>query len=119
MIKDKAKRVEDILRKYPQSRDNDLDLIARYWYLEMRESDMNDDQIKAFCQLVKSGLISLPDTITRARRKIQEEIPALRGDKYNKRHSATEVVKEEIKEIPEMVGTYKAFEQISLELFGR
>ena len=119
MIKDKAQNVEDILRKYPQSRDNDLDLIARYWYLEMRESDISDDQIKAFCHLVKSGLISLPDTITRARRKIQEEIPTLRGEKYHKRHSATEIIKEEIKEIPQMIGTYKAFEQMTLGLFDK
>lgn len=124
MIKEKANKVEDILREYPQSRDNDLDLIARYWYLEMKKSQrgglyLSDDQIKAFCQLVTSGLITLPDTITRARRKIQEEIPALRGEKYHKRHSATEIVKEEIKEIPEMVGTYKALDQMTLGLFDK
>ena len=103
MIKEKANKVEDILREYPQSRDNDLDLIARYWYLEMKKSQrgglyLSDDQIKAFCQ---------------------EEIPALRGEKYHKRHSATEIVKEEIKEIPEMVGTYKALDQMTLGLFDR
>tara|TARA_R110000796_G_scaffold31780_2_gene83924 strand:+ start:2011 stop:2382 length:372 start_codon:yes stop_codon:yes gene_type:complete len=117
MIKEKAKKVEAILREYPQSRDCDLDLIARYWFREIKGANTNftDEQIKAFCLLVKSGKISLPDTITRARRKIQEEMPDTRGDKYDKRHLATGIVKQELKEIPEMIGTLNFLDQLRIQ----
>ena len=103
------------------------ELIAKYWHDELREMKFDQErdfilthrEINLFYKVIESGILSQPDTITRARRKVQEEVPSLRGDKYHKRHSATEIVKEEIKEIPEMVGTYKALDQMTLELFGR
>ena len=127
MIKEKANKVEDILREYPESRDNDNDLVAKYWNDELREMKFDQErdfilthrEIHLFYKVIKSGILSQADTITRARRKIQEEIPALRGEKYHKRHSATEIVKEEIKEIPQMVGTYKALDQMTLGLFDK
>ena len=127
MIKEKIKTVEKILREIATTRDNDQELIAKYWHDELREMkfDQGTDfilthrEINLFYKVIESGILSQPDTITRARRKVQEEVPSLRGDKYHKRHSATEIVKEEIKEIPEMVGTYKALDQMTLELFDK
>tara|TARA_Y100000385_G_C13039266_1_gene614540 strand:- start:791 stop:1174 length:384 start_codon:yes stop_codon:yes gene_type:complete len=127
MIKEKANKVEDILREYPESRDNDNDLVAKYWHTELSQMKRDEGtrfilthrEISLFYKVIQSGILSQADTITRARRKIQEEIPALRGEKYNKRHSATEIVKEEIKEIPQMVGTYKALDQMTLGLFDK
>jgi hypothetical protein len=127
MIKEKIKKVEKILREIATTRDNDQELIAKYWHDELREMKFDQErdfilthrEINLFYKVIESGILSQPDTITRARRKVQEEVPSLRGDKYHKRHSATEIVKEEIKEIPEMVGTYKALDQMTLELFGR
>ncbi len=127
MIKEKIKTVEKILREIATTRDNDQELIAKYWHDELREMkfDQGTDfilthrEINLFYKVIESGILSQPDTITRARRKVQEEVPSLRGDKYHKRHSATEIVKEEIKEIPEMVGTYKALDQMTLGLFDK
>jgi len=127
MIKEKANKVEDILREYSESRDNDNDLVAKYWHNELsamrveqgRRFILTPREINLFYNVIQSGMLSQADTITRARRKIQEEIPALRGEKYHKRHSATEIVKEEIKEIPEMIGTYKALDQMTLGLFDK
>ena len=127
MIKEKANKVEDILREYPESRDNDNELVAKYWHSELsamrveqgRRFILTPREINLFYNVIQSGMLSQADTITRARRKIQEEIPALRGEKYYKRHSATEIVKEEIKEIPEMIGTYKALDQMTLGLFDK
>ncbi len=127
MIKEKIKTVEKILREIATTRDNDQELIAKYWHDELREMKFDQErdfilthrEINLFYKVIESGILSQPDTITRARRKVQEEVPSLRGDKYHKRHSATEIVKEEIKEIPEMVGTYKALDQITLGLFDR
>ena len=127
MIKEKIKKVEKILREIATTRDNDQELIAKYWHDELREMKFDQErdfilthrEINLFYKVIESGILSQPDTITRARRKVQEEVPSLRGDKYHKRHSATEIVKEEIKEIPEMVGTYKALDQMTLGLFDR
>ena len=127
MIKEKIKTVEKILREIATTRDNDQELIAKYWHDELREMKFDQErdfilthrEINLFYKVIESGILSQPDTITRARRKVQEEVPSLRGDKYHKRHSATEIVKEEIKEIPQMVGTYKALDQITLGLFDR
>ena len=127
MIKEKIKKVEKILREIATTRDNDQELIAKYWHDELREMKFDQErdfilthrEINLFYKVIESGILSQPDTITRARRKVQEEVPSLRGDKYHKRHSATEIVKEEIKEIPEMIGTYKALDQMTLGLFDK
>ena len=127
MIKEKINKVEEILRECPDARDDDNDLIATYWrqelmvikHEEVKNSVLTQREIDLFYFIVRNGMLSQADTITRARRKIQEEIPALRGEKYYKRHSATEIVKEEIKEIPQMVGTYKALDQMTLGLFDK
>jgi len=127
MIKEKANKVEDILREYPESRDNDNDLVAKYWNDELREMkfDQGTDfilthrEINLIYKVIESGILSQPDTITRARRKVQEEVPSLRGDKYHKRHSNVEKVKEEIREIPQMRGTTEALNQMTLGLFGK
>ena len=121
MIKDKAKKVEEILRRHSQTQDSDSELIALFWWEELANNSqgIDRDNFKIFLRCFREGVLTMPDSITRARRKIQEEIPALRGEKYHKRHSATEIVKEEIKEIPEMVGTYKALDQMTLRLFDK
>tara|TARA_R110000787_G_C13243605_1_gene428559 strand:+ start:135 stop:554 length:420 start_codon:yes stop_codon:yes gene_type:complete len=139
MIKEKVNRVEEILREYPESRDNDNELLAEYWRQELmvikhenmgiprKVVNINDSGDAALTHreidlvhfIVRSGILSQPDSITRARRKLQEEVPSLRGEKYHKRHSAIPKVKQEIKEIPEMRGSKEAINQISYELFGR
>ena len=127
MIKEKANKVEEILREYPDARDNDQELVAKYWQQELMaikhkggtDSILTYREIDLIYYIIQSGRLSQADTITRARRKLQEEIPSLRGANYEKRHAVTKVVKEEIKEIPEMKGTYKALEQMTLGLFDR
>ena len=126
MIKEKVNRVEEILREYPESRDNDNELLAEYWRQELMVikhekvfDPLTHREIDLVHFIVQSGILSQPDSITRARRKLQEEVPSLRGEKYHKRHSAIPKVKQEIKEIPEMRGSKEAINQISYELFGR
>lgn len=127
MIKEKIKTVEKILREIATTRDNDQELIAKYWHDELREMKFDQErdfilthrEINLFYKVIESGILSQPDTITRARRKVQEEVPSLRGDKYHKRHSNDEKVKEEIREIPQMRGTTEALNQMTLGLFGK
>jgi hypothetical protein len=49
-----------------------------------------------FLQLYAKNQIPQADVITRARRKVQEENPELRGELYNERHQLKEEVKNNI-----------------------
>mgnify|MGYP003119216017 CR=1 FL=1 len=99
MIKEKANKVEDILKRHPQTKDSDSELIALFWWEELANNSegIDRDNFKIFLRCFREGVLTMPDTITRARRKIQEEIPSLRGEKYNKRHSSVPNVKKEIR----------------------
>jgi hypothetical protein len=73
----KVKRVMEI---YPQSRDSDRDLLLRIWHIEGLE--LSERQRQKFMQ------VSSAESITRARRKIQEEeleaSEAIDNARYNK-----------------------------------
>jgi hypothetical protein len=98
-------RVTAILLKFPETMDNDRELIVRYWKQqitdEQDEARMDLQSIPyytldAFFASFMTGKFEHPDTITRVRRRIQEEYPHLRGAKYNERHKHQEKVKEEL-----------------------
>jgi hypothetical protein len=98
-------RVTAILLKFPESMDNDKELIVRYWKQqitdEQDEARMDLQSIPyytldAFFASFMTGKFEHPDTITRMRRKIQEEYPHLRGAKYNERQRHQEKVKEQL-----------------------
>ena len=65
-MKTKMERVKALLQEYPNSRDDDNDLIRKY--------------------AQHYGAIVVSDTITRARRKLQQEDVRLRGREWNDRH---------------------------------
>ena len=90
--------LKDILSKYPEAKDNDELLIAIVWKLELANNGFNSTNldIKDFFGLLASQDISKPETITRLRRKVQEEFPEYRGEKYAKRHNHTEEVKSDL-----------------------
>jgi hypothetical protein len=106
-------RVTAILLKFPESMDNDKELIVRYWKQqitdEQDEARMDLQSIPyytldAFLTSFMTGKFEHPDTITRMRRKIQEEYPHLRGAKYNERQKNQEKVKEDLGYVPKVVG---------------
>ena len=119
MIKEKAQKVKDILIKYPQTQDSDSELIALFWWEELANNSqgIDRDNFKIFLRCFREGVVTMPDSITRARRKLQEEVPSLRGEKYHKRHSAIPKVKKEIKEISAREHSLNV--KNSYELFGR
>jgi hypothetical protein len=73
------------LEKSARCRDDDRYLIAMIWHFEVHTvSDLSaTDFIKSFGTC---DIISHPDTITRIRRKLQEEHPSLRGLSFEARH---------------------------------
>ncbi len=88
-IKDMQVVVKELLEKYPTYRDNDRKLVAHVWMMQVGgERNMaNIDLYSFMLQWVDNDDIVMPDTVTRARRKIQQEYAHLRGKTYSKRHA--------------------------------
>jgi hypothetical protein len=83
-IKDK---VEYLLNTSPILRDDDNKLISKIWYSESNASSFRDFLIE-----FGDGKRTSPEAIRRARQKLQEHNPHLRGALYAKRHkNAAEV----------------------------
>ena len=80
-------------------RDNDNKLIAITWHKLLEESGVNTKEITGWTLLthLSKGDLPAPESITRCRRKLQEEIPALRGTTWEKRHKKQDAVKQELK----------------------
>ena len=78
----KAKcKVYPILSSNYSARDDDRVLLTSIWIEEMKllnDSDFMGNFLK--------GNLSNPETITRSRRKLQQENIDLRGDKFDERH---------------------------------
>lgn len=72
-------KVYKLLNKHPQLRDDDKKLCWSYWAIEG----------KAWNTMTKEAYLSATSesSITRAKRKVQEEHPELRGKSYESRQS--------------------------------
>ena len=79
-------------------RDNDNKLIAIVWHKLLEESGIDSKDITGWSLLthLSKGDLPTPESITRSRRKLQEEIPALRGKAWEKRHKKQDTVKQEL-----------------------
>ena len=96
-MKNMLDKVINLLTKHPSLRDSDERLAANIWYNNIK----NVNEIDAITLLSRFAEGKLPsyESISRCRRKIQEEKPELRGKKWAKRHAKQKVIKEQIKEI--------------------
>lgn len=81
-LKELIPKVYSVLKHYPQARDDDRLLLIQVW-----SKESNADKVSDFFNELREGRISLPDTLTRIRRKLQEEHEELRGEKWQSRHS--------------------------------
>jgi len=90
--------VEEFLTKYPKLRDDDNRLIANIWHKYLCSKDLVPKDLKTteFLKLYSEGDIPSPTSITRCRRKIQEENPDLRGKVWDKRHKIAEEISKDI-----------------------
>ena len=95
------KKVKECLEKYPESRDNDEKLVARFWLEELIEKKFAPKVMNTieFLSLYATNILTSADVITRARRKCQEKYPETRGAKWDERHREEEAVRKEIKSI--------------------
>lgn len=90
-------QVQILLETYPKLRDNDTRLVASYYYNNI--SNINQMSAINLLEVMVNGNLPSPDTITRARRKIQEKHPELRGVKYAERQKLEKQVRQEINKI--------------------
>lgn len=85
-------RVAKLLTSHPHLRDDDYKLVANIWHQEAHHIGTAD-----ILKLYASQRLTCADTITRARRKLQEENVHLRGKLWAARHKEEEVVKEDLR----------------------
>ena len=88
--------VEKFLTKYPVLRDNDEKLMANTWGIYIGEKDLNDMSAEDLLSALSHGTLPSYESISRCRRKLQEECPNLRGDKWHERHKRADNIKMEI-----------------------
>jgi hypothetical protein len=79
--------VKNLLKNKPHLRDSDPKLIATYWWLELKNKNIDLNKMTGFefVKMFADSKLTNVKTIERMRRKIQEEIPELRGRLYNER----------------------------------
>lgn len=102
MIKEHLERVFEILKQNPECRDSDNKLMSEVWQqdIEGKQLDIDlRDRMAHFFDLLESNKLSSYESITRCRRKLQEQYPELRGKKWMERHIQE---REMVKEIREM-----------------
>ena len=106
-IKNVKKKVTEVLERHPQSRDNDMSLLAIVWNDELGGKDITGTMsaFELLCLLSKKE-ISNPVSLWRCRQKVQEENESLRGDKWQARQEHSKNVVEEIRswDVPDNQG---------------
>ena len=83
-----TEKVEILLTKFPELRDDDKLLVTKMWYFEMKKLNLEPNQAPTslFLELYQQGQLSNADVVGRARRKVQELKPELRGNNWEERH---------------------------------
>ena len=106
-IKNVKKKVTEVLERHPQSRDNDMSLLAIVWNDELGGKDATDTMsaFELLCLLSRKE-ISNPVSLWRCRQKVQEENESLRGGKWKARQEHSKNVVEEIRswDVPDNQG---------------
>ncbi len=97
-IKNVKKKVTEVLERHPQSRDNDMSLLAIVWNDELGGKDATDTMsaFELLCLLSRKE-ISNPVSLWRCRQKVQEENESWRGVKWKARQEHSKNVVEEVR----------------------
>ena len=86
-------KVKSILETIPAARDNDHALVAAYWAAELKNGPVRVESAQGLLVTLASGGLTKYSSISRARRKIQEEHVNLRGKSYNIRQNKSKKTK--------------------------
>jgi|TARA_R110000868_G_scaffold111399_1_gene300911 hypothetical protein len=90
--------VQHFLEKDERCRNDDRLLLAFMWYKTIQKNNVDFSTLsaKGLLDLYIKNLLPNHDSITRARRKVQEINPKLRGSNYEKRQDNQEIVKKDL-----------------------
>lgn len=94
------KTVEDLLEKYKSLRDSDRKLVVNVWGSELESLGIDPDKItgRQLLTIIGDGKLSSGESVTRARRKAEEDKPELRGKTWARRQGIEqEETKEDLK----------------------
>lgn len=81
-------RIIKWLTDHPELRDSDDRLVANMWAEDMGGShELKVQTAMTFLKKYAAGELTMSDSITRIRRKIQQERPELRGKTYKMRNA--------------------------------
>ena len=86
------KLVRQILKISKTAKDDDRNLCVQVWLHQMPKGS----ELNFFETYLSNKLLSTADSITRARRKLQEVDKTLRGKKWYERHNRAEEYKQEM-----------------------
>ena len=89
-----ATEVQHALQKHPALRDDDNRLIANIWFKKLPTIDKLSGR-DLLIWIAKGRLPSF-ESISRCRRKIQQEDKSLRGELWDKRHQIASDIRKEI-----------------------
>lgn len=84
------KNVKNLLTDREVLRDNDKLLVLQYWMNEIKnihKSQIYDLSLFQFQEMMLTNKLTGWNSITRARRNLQEKNPNLRGKLWDKRHA--------------------------------
>ena len=86
--------VQNALQKHPALRDDDNRLIANIWFKKLP----NIDQLSGrdILMIIAKGKLPSFESISRCRRKIQQEDKSLRGELWDERHQIANDIRKEI-----------------------
>tara|TARA_R110002074_G_scaffold131986_1_gene274764 strand:+ start:631 stop:927 length:297 start_codon:yes stop_codon:yes gene_type:complete len=87
------KLVRQILNISKMAKDDDRSLCVQVWLHQMPKDIPLEDFFETY---LSNKILSTADSITRARRKLQEVDKTLRGKKWYERHNRAEEYKQEI-----------------------
>jgi len=94
------KVVEELLEKYSSLRDSDRKLVVNVWGNELLQVGIDPDKItgRQLLTIIGGGRLSSSESITRARRKAEEDRPELRGKTWARRQGIEQdEVKQDLK----------------------
>jgi len=86
--------VAEILKKDVEARDDDNVLLVRVW---QRLGIKDNTSFKKFKFNLIMGKLSLPESVMRSRRALQEKYPSLRGELYEPRKKAEKAMNKQMK----------------------
>ena len=100
LIKEIYNKVKSLLQRDARLREADSALMARVWWNDLLALGYDPTSMSApdFFVMLTDKKVSSYESITRARRKVMEECPELRGTTYSARKKKAEQVKNEIKD---------------------